>query len=81
MWAKGSLGAYMKYDLRILRPQCMRCNIWHGGMGAVFYAKMLSEEGPEYMAQLEKDKQVTVKAYDHYVKLTNEYTKILADLA
>lgn len=77
LWAKASLGAYLKYDLRVLRPQCYKCNIHHGGAGAVFYARMLKENGQEYMNQLERDRQITVKAYDHYLKLTAEYEELL----
>lgn len=73
MWAKASLGAYLKYDLRVLRPQCMRCNIHLGGCGADFYKKMLQEIGQEAMTQLENDRQVTVKAYDFYIELLNKY--------
>lgn len=77
MWAKASVGAYMKYDLRILRPQCYNCNINLGGRGADFYARMLNEIGEEKMAQLQRDRQVTVNAMEHYLKLINEYTELL----
>jgi hypothetical protein len=80
MWAKQSLGAYMKYDLRILRPQCYHDNINLGGRGADYYIKMLREIGQEEMERLQKDRQVTVNAYDHYLKLIEEYEVILADL-
>lgn len=76
MWAKASLGAFMKYDLRILRPQCFRCNMKLGGMGAAFYARMLKEIGNNEMKQLEKDRQVSVKALDHYKKILAEYEQI-----
>ncbi len=76
MWAKASLGAYMKYDLRVLRPQCMTCNVWKGGMGADFYAKMLKEYGHVYMDRLSKDRNITVNAYDHYAKILNDYKSI-----
>jgi hypothetical protein len=76
MWAKGSLGAYLKYDLRVLRPQCYNCNMNLGGMGAEFYKRMLKDIGLEEMEKLEKDKQVTVNAYDHYKKLLNEYKEL-----
>lgn len=81
MWAKQSLGAYMKYDLRILRPQCYHDNINLGGKGADFYAKMLKEIGQEAMEKLQKDRQVTVNAYDHYSKLLVDYQKILDELS
>ena len=77
MWAKASLGAYLKYDLRVLRPQCMTCNVWQGGRGADFYAKMLREIGEEKMAELQKDRQKTVRAYEHYEQLLKQYQEIL----
>lgn len=77
MWAKASVGAYLKYDLRILRPQCYNCNINQGGRGADFYSRMLKEIGQEKMAELEKDRQITVNSYDHYTKLLEEYKKLI----
>jgi len=76
MFAKASLGAFLKYDLRLLRPQCFACNIHRGGMGADYYAKMLKEIGQEAMEQLQRDRQVTVKAYDFYVELLAQYEQI-----
>lgn len=80
MWAKGSLHALMKYDLRILRPQCYNCNMNYGGMGAVFIKNMERIEGKAYVKMLEKDrqkdKQVTLKSFDHYTKLLEEYRTI-----
>jgi len=73
LWAKGSLGAYLKYDLRVLRPQCYGCNIHRSGMGADFYRKMLKEIGQEKMDELERDRQKIVSAYDHYLKIYEEY--------
>lgn len=71
--AKASLGAYLKYDLRLLRPQCYACNIHHGGQGAIFIENMRRIEGNEYVNKILEDRQVTVKAYDHYQNLLNEY--------
>lgn len=80
LWAKASVGAYLKYDLRILRIQCAVCNLFQGGRGADFYKRMLKEIGKEKMEKLEKDRQVTVKAYDHYSKLLVEYEEIFKNL-
>lgn len=77
LWAKASLGAYLKYDLRVLKIQCYNCNINLGGMGADFYKRMLKEEGQEYMIRLEMDRRKTVKAYDHYIKVFAEYEEII----
>jgi hypothetical protein len=80
MWAKASVGAYLKYDLRILRPQCFLCNIHRGGAGADFYARMLKELGNEAMAKLEADRQVNVKSYDHYLKTLADYQELIKTL-
>ncbi len=76
MWAKASLGAFMKYDLRVLRIQCYLCNIRHGGRGADYYLRMWEENGAEYMNQLKADRNVSVKAYDHYEKILKEYENL-----
>lgn len=80
LWPKASLGSYMKYDLRVLRPQCYRCNIHLGGNGAVFYEKMCRENGDGYMSGLEKEKQISVKALDHYLALVPKYQEMLRGL-
>lgn len=80
LWAKASLGAYLKYDLRVLRPQCYHCNINLGGRGADFYSRMLRENGSQYMEELEKERQVSVKAYDHYLKILAEYEELNSKL-
>lgn len=73
MWSKATLSAFMKYDLRILRLQCYRCNINCGGRGAEFYARMLKENGQSFMDELERDRQKTVKAMDYYLDLLALY--------
>lgn len=72
--AKASLGAFLKYDLRILRPQCYNCNINLGGHGALFIENMRRIEGNEYVDQILKDRQVTVKAMDFYIDLLAKYS-------
>ena len=80
MWAKASLGANLKYDLRILRWQCWLCNIHRGGAGADFYARMLKENGQVYMDSLQKERQISVKAYDYYLELKEKLEKQLLAL-
>jgi hypothetical protein len=76
LFAKASLGAFLKYDLRVLRPQCYNCNINQGGRGADFYSKMLEENGETYMWILAEDRKKTVKAYDHYEQLLEKYRNL-----
>ena len=78
--AKASLGAYLKYDLRVLRPQCGVCNLFRGGMGAEFLRRIIIHDGQEYVDQIFKDRNLIVKAYDHYFMLTEKYKIMLEDL-
>lgn len=80
MLAKASVGAYLKYDLRLLRPQCSTCNIWRGGMGAEFLRNMIIREGQEYVDQIFRDKNLVVKASDHYEYLIEKYKLILDEM-
>src|SRR3990167_4969360 len=73
---KGAVGAYLKYDLRNLRPQCYHCNINNGGLGAIFIEKMRRIEGDDYVDKILQDRQKIVKAYDFYVDLLIKYKKI-----
>lgn len=77
MIPKASLGAYLKYDLRLLRPQCYYCNINLGGNGARFIELMREREGNKYVNKILSDEQVTVKAIDHYIMLLDKYKNIL----
>ena len=82
MWPKGSVGHSLKYDLRILRPQCYHCNINLGGMGAVFYRRMTKDMGPAYMKKLEEDKikdaRVSIKAdWVWFLMMIEKYTETL----
>lgn len=81
MIPKGALPAFLKYDLRVLRPQCYHCNINLGGNGAIFIELMREREGNTYVDQILKDRQITTNAYDHYTKTLEEYRKIQSDLS
>lgn len=76
MWSKAALPAFLKYDIRILRPQCYDCNMNKGGMGADFFRRMCQENGEEYMMELYRDRQVEVRALEHYQKLIIEYSQL-----
>lgn len=76
---KASVGAYLKYDLRILRPCCYNCNINLGGNGAEFLRLMIIREGQDYVDQIFRDRALIVKAYDHYEMLLEKYKLILEE--
>lgn len=74
---KSTCGAFLKYDLRNLRPQCFKCNIHDGGAGAIFYKNMVEREGQEYVDQIFLDRQKIIKAYDYFIQLCEEYKNML----
>jgi len=76
LFSKATLGAYLKYDLRVLRPQCYHCNVNCGGRGAEYIDLMREREGNEYVNKIIQDKFKTVKAYDHYLKILHEYKQM-----
>ena len=80
MYPKGACGASMKYDLRILRLQCFRCNIHLGGMGAIFKSRMDKEIGKKasdaLLAECKSSKGFPIKARDHYLNILEEYKKL-----
>lgn len=73
---KAAIGALLKYDLRVLRPQCFHCNINLGGNGAEFLRRITEIEGGEYVRGIYSDRNKIVKAQDHYEKLLKEYKEI-----
>lgn len=66
-------GAFLRFDLRNLRRCCYYCNVNLGGNGSMYYRRLLETEGQEYIDQLFADKNKMVNAYDHYLKLLEEY--------
>lgn len=73
MIPKAVLGAFLKYDLRVLRPQCYYCNINLGGNGAMFIENMRKIEGDDYVNQIIVDRNKTVNALDHYIATLELY--------
>lgn len=81
MIAKAAVGAYLKYDLRILRPQCYYCNMNLGGNGAEYYRLMVEREGKKYVNNIYKDRQIIIKADKQwYLDKIEEYKLILEKL-
>lgn len=79
--ASSVCGAYLRYDLRNLRIQDYRCNVSLSGNGAIFYRRMVEEEGQDYVDEIFRDKNKIVKADKHfYQHLIDEYEQILSDL-
>ncbi len=74
-------GSLLRYDIRNLRPQCFRCNINLSGNGALFYDRLVKEEGQEYVDELFWLKNQTIKADEIWLQvLIDKYTGILVEL-
>lgn len=76
---RSTCGAFLKYDLRNLRPQCTRCNIWLGGNGAEFMRKMIIREGQDYVDKIFKDKNIATSEKAIYPYLLEKYTLMLEE--
>lgn len=70
--ASATCGAFLRYDLRNLRVQCYFCNINLGGNGSSYYKNLVEEKGQEYVDQIFKDKNISIKAdywwFDEMIK-------------
>lgn len=78
LWPRATLSNHLKWDIRILRPQCPLCNTFNDGEGAVFYRNMVKEIGQRAMDKLEKEKQILVKAdVLWFQKKIEEYQKMI----
>lgn len=74
-------GAYLRYELRNLRPQCYYCNINLGGNGSAFYKNLVEREGQEYVNQIFKDKNIIIKADEiFYRSKISDYEILLQEL-
>lgn len=77
---KSTCGAFLKYDLRNLRPGCYHCNINLGGNGAIFMKNMILREGADYVEGIFRDRNVYVNPYEHYTFLTEKYKLMLEEI-
>jgi NinG protein len=79
--ASSICGAYLRYDLRNLRPQCYRCNVSLVGNGAVFYRNMAEREGSPYVEGIFADKERDTRLTRTFLQeKIDEYTKSLHTL-
>lgn len=81
---KGSLPMALKYDLRILRPQCVGCNLFKDGNESAYAIHLLKDHGEKYLLQLDEDVKYhkghtmgTMESREFLQNLIEEYKKIL----
>lgn len=71
-------GAYLRYDLRNIHSSCYHCNINLGGNGALFYKRLVSIYGQEFVDRIFIDKQKVIKAdVTFYSRKIDEYTELV----
>lgn len=79
--ASSVCGAFLRYDLRNLRPGCYRCNVSLAGNGAVYYRRMVEREGQAYVDQIFADKERVTKLTPEFLReKIAEYKAILTEL-
>jgi len=70
-------GAFLRYNLRNLHSSCYYCNINLGGNGALFLLRLEEEYGREFVDQIIRDKNISIKAdILFYQKTIEEYIEL-----
>lgn len=80
-YPKGALGASMKYDMRILRPQCFQCNINHSGMGAAFWKRLEWSMGKKKADKLYNECEASKGEGLSSTEVRKHYLKLMAELS
>jgi len=77
-WPKSILPSLMKYDIRLLRTQCGRCNIWLSGNQVEGYKRMVEEIGQIEMDKLDAERRKVIPAsIIDWLNRLEEYKKLL----
>jgi Bacteriophage Lambda NinG protein len=73
-------GLFLRYDLRNLRLQCSRCNIYGGGQGAEFNRRLTALFGTKWVDEIFEDKNVIVENEREFIgELIFLYKGLLED--
>lgn len=82
-WKKLNAGHFkhnkLDFDLRNLKPQCVKCNLWGRGKLDVYGVKLVRQFGIDWVEQLEKDAARFGNGYSRpqLVALTEEFKQKL----
>jgi len=55
MFKEANLPMQMKYDLRLLRPECLRCNKFLNGNESWYMANVIRQQGGQYILDIVDD--------------------------
>ena len=71
-------GMFLRYDIRNVHSSCYHCNINLGGNGAVFYKRLEEEYGYDFVENIFKDRERSVKWGGQELELMmNNYKNLL----
>jgi predicted nucleic-acid-binding Zn-ribbon protein len=73
----------MKLDLRLLRPQCINCNLYRKGNEAWFATNLIRQEGADYLLKIaediefyEKEELDTAQKREFLIRLLAKYKEL-----
>lgn len=73
-----SCGGFLRYDMRNVFNQCATCNLFRNGAGAEYTLALQKKFGSEFVEQIIRDKQTTVKLDLDYIEgMTAFYESLL----
>lgn len=72
----------LDFDLRNLKPQCVKCNLWGRGKLDVYGVKLVRQYGMAWVTKLEQDAAQKGNNYsrEELLKLTAKYNALLKKL-
>jgi hypothetical protein len=74
-------GAFLRYNIDNLRPQCFRCNMRLSGNVVEYYRAMVRDNGQEFVDQLFRDKNRNTRAHLPWLnEMVDNHTKVLEEL-
>ncbi len=68
-----SCGGFLRYDVRNVWIQCATCNLFRNGAGAEYTLALQKKFGSEFVEQIIRDKQKTIKLDVDYVERMTEF--------
>jgi hypothetical protein len=72
-----SCGGFLRYDIRNVFNQCASCNLFRNGAGAEYTLALQKKFGLEFVEQIIRDKQKSIKLDVDYVEGMTEFYESL----
>lgn len=72
-----SCGGFLRYDIRNVFNQCATCNLFRNGAGAEYTIALQKKFGLEFVEQIIRDKQKSIKLDIGYIERMTEFYESL----